>query len=196
MLAPLGREPIEERRAAANALASLGAEATPPIAQKLAELRKGGDGGMNAAVRAARERTRQGGGLRPARGPRTAEARRPDDARADDDGAAPRARARGRRRRRHGSSSCSASDAGGRPSPGALAADEGDGGPRRRGAHRGEARPVARDAHVGVEPARDDGQAHARATRCRRRTTRRWPTCCTRTRTSRTSTRCRWCSRS
>jgi tetratricopeptide (TPR) repeat protein len=60
MLAPLGREPIDERRAAAAAIAALGPGAVPTMAQKLAELRKGGDGGMNAAVKAARERGKEG----------------------------------------------------------------------------------------------------------------------------------------
>ncbi|MGH7297837.1 MAG: hypothetical protein ACRELB_23055, partial [Polyangiaceae bacterium] len=60
MLAPLGREPVEERRAAAAAVAALGPGAVPTIAQKLAELRKGGDGGMNAAIRAVRERGKDG----------------------------------------------------------------------------------------------------------------------------------------
>ncbi|HEY8042038.1 MAG TPA: hypothetical protein VIF15_19680 [Polyangiaceae bacterium] len=55
-IAPLGRDAIDERRAAANALVSLGPDATGAIAQKLAELRKGGDGGVYAVVKAQRER--------------------------------------------------------------------------------------------------------------------------------------------
>jgi hypothetical protein len=56
LIAPLGADSVEARRAAATALTSLGAEATPAIAQKLAELRKGGDGGLGGAVRATRDR--------------------------------------------------------------------------------------------------------------------------------------------
>ncbi len=55
MLAPLGHESIEERRAAANAVASLGPEAVAASSRKLAELRKGGDGGMHAVVKGVRE---------------------------------------------------------------------------------------------------------------------------------------------
>jgi hypothetical protein len=54
LIAGLGRESAEERRAAAVALGALGADATGAIAQKLAELRKGGDGGMGGTVRARR----------------------------------------------------------------------------------------------------------------------------------------------
>jgi len=60
MVAPLGSDGVDERRAAAAALASLGAGATPAIAKKLADLRKTGDGGTYSAVKAARERS--GGG--------------------------------------------------------------------------------------------------------------------------------------
>jgi tetratricopeptide (TPR) repeat protein len=62
MLAPLAKDSIEERKAAAAAVAALGPEAVPTIAQRLAELRKGGDGGMNAAVKTARERSKEGAG--------------------------------------------------------------------------------------------------------------------------------------
>jgi tetratricopeptide (TPR) repeat protein len=56
MLAPLGHDSIDERRAAAAALASLGPDAIPAVTQKLADLRKGGDGGMHAAIKALRDR--------------------------------------------------------------------------------------------------------------------------------------------
>jgi hypothetical protein len=56
MIAPLGHDSIDERRAAAAALASLGPDATPTVALKLAELRKGGDGGVHAAIKGLRER--------------------------------------------------------------------------------------------------------------------------------------------
>jgi tetratricopeptide (TPR) repeat protein len=59
MLAPLGHDSVDERRAAAAAIGALGAGATPAIAKKLADLRKGGDGGTYSAVKAAKER---GGG--------------------------------------------------------------------------------------------------------------------------------------
>jgi len=57
LLAGLGRDSVEERKAAASAVTSLGADATTAITQKLADLRKGGDGGMGGAVRAVRERS-------------------------------------------------------------------------------------------------------------------------------------------
>jgi tetratricopeptide (TPR) repeat protein len=56
LVAGLAQESVEDRRAAANALAALGPDAIPAVSQKLAELRKGGDGGMGAAVRAVRDR--------------------------------------------------------------------------------------------------------------------------------------------
>jgi tetratricopeptide (TPR) repeat protein len=63
LIAGLGRDSVDERRAAANALASLGPDAIPAITAKLAELRKGGDGGMGGAVRAVRDRGgKEGGG--------------------------------------------------------------------------------------------------------------------------------------
>ena len=57
LVAGLGRDSVEERRAAAAALGALGSDATAAITQKLAELRKGGDGGMGGAVRAVRDRS-------------------------------------------------------------------------------------------------------------------------------------------
>ena len=54
LIAGLGRDTAEERKAAAAALAALGTDATAAITQKLAELRRGGDGGMGGAVRAVR----------------------------------------------------------------------------------------------------------------------------------------------
>src|SRR6516162_278952 len=57
MIAPLGRDSAEEQKAAAAALAALGPDAVPAIAHKLAELRKGGDGGMHAVVKGLRERS-------------------------------------------------------------------------------------------------------------------------------------------
>ena len=70
---PLAADGVDERRAAAAALASLGAGATPAIAKKLADLRKTGDGGTYSAVKAARERSRAVE-LQSARGSRDAEA--------------------------------------------------------------------------------------------------------------------------
>ena len=63
LLAGLGRDSVEERRAAAVAVGALGADATGAIAQKLAELRTGGDGGMGAAVRAVRDRSGKDGSV-------------------------------------------------------------------------------------------------------------------------------------
>ena len=63
LIAGLGREAVEERRAAAAALGALGTDATGAIAQKLAELRKGGDGGMGAAIRGVRDRSGKEGGV-------------------------------------------------------------------------------------------------------------------------------------
>lgn len=60
MLIPLSADGVDDRRAAATGLVSLGAGATPAIAKKLADLRKTGDGGTYSAVKAARERA--GGG--------------------------------------------------------------------------------------------------------------------------------------
>jgi tetratricopeptide (TPR) repeat protein len=56
LIAPLGHDSVDERRAAASTLAGLGPDATAAITQKLADLRKGGDGGLGTAVRAARDR--------------------------------------------------------------------------------------------------------------------------------------------
>lgn len=55
MLAPLSSGSIDERRAAAKAVASLDVDAAPAIGRKLADLRKSGDGGSFAAIKAARE---------------------------------------------------------------------------------------------------------------------------------------------
>jgi hypothetical protein len=55
MLAPLSSGSIEERRAAAKTVTSLGVDAAPAIGRKLADLRKTGDGGSFAAIKAARE---------------------------------------------------------------------------------------------------------------------------------------------
>jgi tetratricopeptide (TPR) repeat protein len=57
MIAPLGKDSAEERRAAASTLAALGPDAVPAIAQRLGEMRKGGDGGTYAVVKGARERS-------------------------------------------------------------------------------------------------------------------------------------------
>jgi len=56
MLAPLGSEAIDERRAAAAAITSLGSEATGAIGRKLAELRRGTDDGAFSVVKGLRER--------------------------------------------------------------------------------------------------------------------------------------------
>ena len=55
MLAPLSSGSIDDRRAAAKAVASLDVDAAPAIGRKLADLRKSGDGGSFAAIKAARE---------------------------------------------------------------------------------------------------------------------------------------------
>ncbi|HEX8789380.1 MAG TPA: hypothetical protein VF765_00410 [Polyangiaceae bacterium] len=55
MLAPLSSGSIDERRAAAKAVTSLDEDAAPAIGRKLADLRKSGDGGSFAAIKAARE---------------------------------------------------------------------------------------------------------------------------------------------
>ncbi len=57
LVAGLGHDSAEERRAAAAALGALGSDATAAVTQKLAELRRGGDGGMGGAVRAVRDRS-------------------------------------------------------------------------------------------------------------------------------------------
>jgi tetratricopeptide (TPR) repeat protein len=56
MIAPLGHDSVEERRAAATALATLGPECTPAVTQKLAELRKAGDAGVYGVLKTVRER--------------------------------------------------------------------------------------------------------------------------------------------
>lgn len=63
MLAPLGSDSVDARRAAANTIAGLDSDAVPVIANKLAELRKTGDGGVYAAVKATRERVAAGGDM-------------------------------------------------------------------------------------------------------------------------------------
>jgi tetratricopeptide (TPR) repeat protein len=55
MLAPLSSGSIDERRAAAKAVSSLGVDAAPAIGRKLTDQRKSGDGGSFAAIKAARE---------------------------------------------------------------------------------------------------------------------------------------------
>jgi tetratricopeptide (TPR) repeat protein len=55
MLAPLTSGSIDERRAATKAVTSVGVDAAPAIGRKLADLRKSGDGGSFAAIKAARE---------------------------------------------------------------------------------------------------------------------------------------------
>jgi tetratricopeptide (TPR) repeat protein len=55
VLAPLSSGSIDERRAAAKEVTSLGEDAAPAIGRKLADLRKSGDGGSFAAIKAARE---------------------------------------------------------------------------------------------------------------------------------------------
>jgi tetratricopeptide (TPR) repeat protein len=62
MLAPLGHDSVDERRAASVAIVALGAGATPAIGKKLADLRKGGDGGTYSAVKTAKERAGGGSG--------------------------------------------------------------------------------------------------------------------------------------
>jgi hypothetical protein len=63
MLASLARDALDERRAAVTAVVALGTGATPTIAKKLGDLRKGGDGGTYSAVKAARERAGGGAGF-------------------------------------------------------------------------------------------------------------------------------------
>jgi hypothetical protein len=57
MLAPLAKDSVDDRRAGAAAITALGAGATPAIMKKLADLRRGGDGGTYSAVKAAKERS-------------------------------------------------------------------------------------------------------------------------------------------
>ena len=61
MLAPLAAERVDDRRAAAGALASLGGGATAALGKKMADVRKAGDGGTYSAVKAAKERAGGGG---------------------------------------------------------------------------------------------------------------------------------------
>jgi tetratricopeptide (TPR) repeat protein len=63
LIAPLGADSVDQRRAAAAALASLDSDAVPAVARKLAELRKTGDGGTYAAIKAVREHVGAGGDL-------------------------------------------------------------------------------------------------------------------------------------
>jgi tetratricopeptide (TPR) repeat protein len=63
MLTPLGQDAIDERRAAATAVGSLGSEATAAIARKLAELRRGTDDGAFAVVKGFRERASKSAGF-------------------------------------------------------------------------------------------------------------------------------------
>jgi len=63
MLSGLSPEGGGDRRAAAGEIVSLGPDAVPAIARKLAELRKGGDGGVFAVVKALRERQTKEPGL-------------------------------------------------------------------------------------------------------------------------------------
>ena len=56
MLAPLGHDSVDERRAAATAVESLDSEATAIIGRKLAELRRGTDDGAFSVMRGFRER--------------------------------------------------------------------------------------------------------------------------------------------
>jgi tetratricopeptide (TPR) repeat protein len=56
MLVPLAHDVPDDRRAAATAIVALGDEATASITRKLADLRKGGDGGAFNAVKSTRDR--------------------------------------------------------------------------------------------------------------------------------------------
>ena len=63
MLAPLGHDAIDDRRAAVAEVVGAGTGALPAITKKLAELRKTGDGGTYSAVKAASERAGGGPGF-------------------------------------------------------------------------------------------------------------------------------------
>jgi hypothetical protein len=56
LVTELGSDSVEERRAAAKALSVLGEDAVPSVLRKLSELRRGGDGGVVAAMKPVRER--------------------------------------------------------------------------------------------------------------------------------------------
>lgn len=56
LVAELGRDSVDDRRAAAKAISTLGEDAVPAVLHKLAELRRAGEGGMLAATRSFRER--------------------------------------------------------------------------------------------------------------------------------------------
>ena len=81
LLAGLGHDSVEERKAAAASVTSLGADATTAITQKLADLRKGGDGGMGGGRPGGAGALGQGGRLRSRGCPRPAEAGQRDPAR-------------------------------------------------------------------------------------------------------------------
>ena len=59
MLAPLGGDDVEARRAAAKSVASLGQDAVPVITKQLATQRKANTIAVAAAVKAARDATRK-----------------------------------------------------------------------------------------------------------------------------------------
>ncbi len=56
LVAELGHDSVDERRAAASAISTLGQDAMPAALRKLSDLRRGGDGGVVAAMKPVRER--------------------------------------------------------------------------------------------------------------------------------------------
>ena len=160
MLAPFAHDSVEERRAAAGAVAALGSDATTAIAQKLAELRKGGDGGLDSVVKGVKDRSGKEG-RRPARGADRAEAGRADAARSH--GHLPAARARAPGHPRGDAPARAARVRCGRcAAPGARAPDEAAGRSGRRVLDRGASRSFDRDPDVGLDVARGDEQARSR----------------------------------
>lgn len=63
MIGGLSAEGVDDRRAAAAALVALGADAVDVIGKKLADQRKGGDGGTYSAVKGVKERNGAGSDL-------------------------------------------------------------------------------------------------------------------------------------
>jgi hypothetical protein len=56
LVAELGSDSVDDRRAAAKAISVLGEDAVPSVLRKLVELRRAGDGGVVAAMKPVRER--------------------------------------------------------------------------------------------------------------------------------------------
>jgi tetratricopeptide (TPR) repeat protein len=61
MLAPLAHDSVDDRRAAASALVTLGPDATDAIGQKLASIRRGGMNDVYNTMKSLRDRAKEGG---------------------------------------------------------------------------------------------------------------------------------------